>query len=68
MRGAAGTVAVEVSVNGGVDFTTDGREFVYSAPATAESLQPCVGIHQGPSLTSSENPPGDGPIRCAPSP
>ena len=31
--GAPGTVAVELSFNGGVDYTIDGREFAYGASA-----------------------------------
>ena len=42
--GAPGTVAVELSFNGGVDYTIDGREFAYGASAVVELLKPSHGL------------------------
>ncbi|KAJ1464678.1 hypothetical protein T484DRAFT_3120831, partial [Baffinella frigidus] len=41
---AAGTVGVEVSVNGGADYTSDGREYLYQAGATVTRMQPSRGL------------------------
>ena len=42
--GGAMQVALEVSGNGGADFTKDGIDFVYEASATVESLVPSWGV------------------------
>ena len=39
-----GTVAVEVSVNGGSDFTSDRVEYLYEESATVTGLRPSVGV------------------------
>ena len=42
--GEAAQVAVEVSGNGGADFTKDGIEFLYESAATVEALMPSWGV------------------------
>ena len=42
--GEAVQVALEVSANGGADFTRDGMEFLYEAGATVEGLMPSWGV------------------------
>ena len=38
--GEEGAVALEVSLNGGVDYTASGKRYVYQSSATVESLRP----------------------------
>ena len=38
-----GEVVVELSMNGGADFTSSGKKFVYDQGATATALRPSVG-------------------------
>eukprot|EP00961_Rhodomonas_salina_P140310 1888226-Rhodomonas_salina.1 len=40
-----GPVGVEVSVNDGADFTTDGKHFLYEVGATVEALRPSTGVN-----------------------
>jgi len=44
VEGGAVQVALEVSANGGADFTRDGVEFLYEAGATVEGLMPSWGM------------------------
>lgn len=41
---SAGGVAVEVSLNGGVDFTSDNVQYVYGARAAVSEIVPSVGL------------------------
>jgi hypothetical protein len=41
---AAGDVPVEVSLNGGVDFTDDGRQYTYAVGASVSGARPSRGI------------------------
>ena len=41
---SAGSATVEVSMNGGADFTTDGREYLYEAGTRVMSLYPSHGV------------------------
>ena len=43
-RSAAAVETLEVSVNGGADFTADGREYLYEAAATVVSVTPSRGL------------------------
>jgi len=40
----AGGVAVEVSVNGGADYTSDGKQYMYEAGALVSEVRPSRGI------------------------
>ena len=42
--GTAGSITVEVSMNGGADFTADGREYLLEAGAKVASVTPSHGI------------------------
>ena len=44
LMATAGTVGVEVSVNGGADYTSDGREYLYQAGATVTRMHPSRGL------------------------
>ena len=41
---AAASVVVEVSLNGGADYTTSRREFTFKQAATLEGLRPSIGV------------------------
>eukprot|EP00961_Rhodomonas_salina_P050163 673802-Rhodomonas_salina.1 len=42
--GAQGPVSLEVSINDGADFTSDGQQYVYDLEATVEGVRPSQGI------------------------
>ena len=39
-----GAVAVEISLNGGVDYTSSGKQFVYQSNPTVDSLEPAWAV------------------------
>ena len=62
-----GHVSVEVSMNGGADFTSSGKKFVYEQGATATSLRPSVGWSGSSSqvvTVAGRHFEGTGELRC----